>query len=516
MSGQMTAHPPGARTAAPYERVRGPAGADISGGRIAAGRRAGILAGYTLIFVIALPALLWALGGRLDTLLGLPTASGPWSAAGVMALVGGGLWLAWSVTSLRRHGSGWPVSHLPPRRLVNRGPYGLMRHPVYVGYTAAFAGAGLVTGSFGRGLFAPGLLAFGSIVYALGFEEPRLVRRYGAAYRAHRAAVPVFPTPFGLRTRAAIRAAGWRAWSACAAALEPFANRTVLFRVGPSLWVTYGACLAAGAAVMAIGLAAALRAAGLPAGLVAAYILGLAAAMLVGGRVMWLLYQALPPRRMARPLRRVGFVSWGGYIALLAAGVGFARLARVNPLWLLDRTLFWGFLLSGFGRLGCLSYGCCYGRPARHGLCWTDASSKIIREHGPAAAVPRVPTQLLSALLAFGIAAVLSDVSRSLPPAGVVTGIGLLLYALGRFAIDCLRDERRFRRWRLTAGQIGAALTGGLAIALLLTVHGPPGWSAPAYSVPLFREPVLWAAAVADVALVFLICGFHWREVGRW
>lgn len=481
-------------------------------------RVAAIVGVYTGLFFVALPALLWALGGRLDALFDLPPASRAWSWAGAVGLGWGVPWLAWSVVCLRRYGSGWPISHLPPRRLVRVGPYAVMRHPIYVGYTATFAGAGLLAGSLGRGLLAAGLLTVGWLLYASGFEEPRLIRRYGAAYEEGRAVTPVFPGWPGRRVRAAVRtvlrAVGRKAWSGCRAPLESFANRTVLFRIGPSLWATYGVCVAAGTAVMAVGLAATLIDAGVPPGRVAVYLVGLAAAMLAGGRAMWLLYQAGAP--CARLHRRVGFVSWGGYLALVAGAVAFARLAALDGLWLLDRTLFWGFIASGFGRLGCLSYGCCYGRPAAWGIRWTDPQAKVIREHGPEAAVPRIPTQLFAALLAFAIAALLGVVSRSDPPAGTVAGVGLLVYALGRFGIDCLREERRFGSWGLTSGQIGAALAGAVGLAFLLAVDGPPGWSAPAYSVSLFSAPLVWGAVLVAVALVALVCGLHWREVGRW
>lgn len=478
------------------------------------GRVALVITIYTAVFFVVLPGALWMLGGRLDELFRLSSVPAAWTPVGSVAFGSGAVLLLWSVACLRRYGCGWPISHLPPRRLVRQGPYAVMRHPIYVGYTVAFAGAGLYAGSFGRGVLAAGLLALGSTLYALGFEEPRLTRRYGAEYEAQRAATAIFRVLPGRPLRTALRRAASTAWNAVRVPLQSFSNHTVLFRVGPTIWVTYGACVAIGTLVMAVGLAAALIDAGVPTGAVAAYVVGLAAAMLLGGRAVWLLYQlgARPPRLM----RRVGFVSWGGYVTLLGGAVGFARLAGLDALWLLDRTLFWGFLASGFGRLGCASYGCCYGRAAAWGIRWSDPNSKIIREHGAEAGIPRIPTQLFAACLAFGIAALLAIASRTAPPAGALAGVGMLVYALGRFAIDCLRQEPRFGSWQLTSGQIGAALLGVVGLAILLAVDGSPSWSAPAYSVSLFAAPIVWGSVLSTVTMVWVVCSLHWREVGRW
>lgn len=163
-----------------------------------------IVAVYTLFFFGALPALLWLLGGGLDGILQLPRLQGTlWTAAGGVAAAAGAGLMLWSMWLLRVEGKGWPISHLPPRYLVERGPYAWMRHPIYVGYTLAFAGAAMFDGSAGRSFGATALLTAGWILYALYFEEPRLLQRHGTASQAYREGTPLLPrVPATLHARA--------------------------------------------------------------------------------------------------------------------------------------------------------------------------------------------------------------------------------------------------------------------------------------------------------------------------
>jgi ABC-2 type transport system ATP-binding protein len=157
-------------------------------------RTAGIVTAYTLVFFGILPALLWQAGGALDSLLDPGRLrGGGWTAAGALLAVAGSGLMLWSMWLLRVDGEGWPISHLPPKRLVRHGPYAWMRHPIYVGYTLAFAGAALLDGSPGRAVGATALLTAGWLLYALFFEEPRLQRRLGAPTLAYREATPLLP-----------------------------------------------------------------------------------------------------------------------------------------------------------------------------------------------------------------------------------------------------------------------------------------------------------------------------------
>ena len=73
----------------------------------------------------------------------------------------------------------------PPTQLVVSGQYRHVRNPMYVAVLAIVLGQSLVLGS-------ARLLAYAALVWlvvhawVLGYEEPKLTRTFGAAYREYR------------------------------------------------------------------------------------------------------------------------------------------------------------------------------------------------------------------------------------------------------------------------------------------------------------------------------------------
>ena len=170
--------------------------------------RAAIVGFYVVVFWVALPAALVGLGAALDRRIGWPR--GPFPAAvnalGLVALLGGLVLMGWAITALWRDAGGLPVSALPPARLARQGPYAWVRHPIYLGFNLALAGAGLASGSPGLAfVVAPGFVP-AWLAYAV-VEERGLLRRHGEAYRRYRAQVGLLPRPgLYLLTQLLIRA----------------------------------------------------------------------------------------------------------------------------------------------------------------------------------------------------------------------------------------------------------------------------------------------------------------------
>ena len=468
-----------------------------------------IIALYVAAFYCALPALLWSFGRRLDRVLALPAFDGSLVPFAGWTLVAAGLAIILlSIHALFSYGAGLPMSHLPPIRLVSAGVYRWFRHPHYVGYNLAFIGCGLVAGSPGQAIGA-GLLLLGLwLLYAKLFEEPRLERRFGAHYAEWRDNVrlTVGDPLEGLVRRTVV-------W--LRAPLERLANRLMLFRTGPVLWVTYGLFAALAAIVMGGGIAFFLLDQGRP-GFEAWWSVGvLSATVALGSRAAWFLIPGDKPRdSFLNLLRRVGFVSWGGYVAGLGAGPLLAATLGVSPLRMLDAMMMLGLIASAISRWGCLSYGCCIGRCASWGLRWSHPDSWIHRLRQTTAA-PRIPTQILSSLHAGLAGVVLLVLSLRPSSPGALAAIGLLLYCVARFGTEHLREEARFGRWELTAGQIGSAAAFALGLTLLALLPGEPE---PFWAGGTVAQAWHWVTAASATAfiLTFLVYGPHWKRIGRW
>ncbi len=95
----------------------------------------------------------------------------------------------WSIVTLGRHYDLVLEVH-QDHELVRRGPYALVRHPVYTGLGLHFAGACLATGNLL--LVAGTLLVSCPAFYARARAEERLLQgRFGAEYEAYAREVPM-------------------------------------------------------------------------------------------------------------------------------------------------------------------------------------------------------------------------------------------------------------------------------------------------------------------------------------
>ena len=119
--------------------------------------------------------------GTLAALLQLPV--------GVAALAAGLVALVWCSVDFIVVGGGTPNPADPPRHLVARGPYAVVRNPMYAAMTLIVAGEAVLWPSTALAAYlALLLLAFHLFVTA--YEEPRLRRRFGASYEEYCARVP--------------------------------------------------------------------------------------------------------------------------------------------------------------------------------------------------------------------------------------------------------------------------------------------------------------------------------------
>ena len=162
-----------------------------------------------------------------------------------------------------------------------------------------------------------------------------------------------------------------------------------------------------------------------------------------------------------------GFVVYGGIIVGILAGWLFCRRKKLPFLKYFDLVMPSIALAQGFGRIGCFLAGCCYGRV-------TDSVFGVVfPESTPYApsGVKLIPTQLISSAADFLHCFVLVLFARKAKKDGQVAGLYLILYSIGRFLIEFLRNDDRGSVNQLSTSQFIAIFTliAGIAMFVFCT-----------------------------------------------
>ncbi|MDR2547089.1 MAG: prolipoprotein diacylglyceryl transferase [Lachnospiraceae bacterium] len=156
-----------------------------------------------------------------------------------------------------------------------------------------------------------------------------------------------------------------------------------------------------------------------------------------------------------RAILNSGFVVYGGLIGGVLTGLIYLRRKKVPFLPYFDLAAPSMVIAQAFGRIGCFLAGCCYG-------CRTETAIGVVfsgSRHAPNG-VSIIPTQLISSFGNFIIMFILLWYANKRPKAGRVGALYIMLYSVGRFALEFFRDDNR--------GYWGAFSTSQwIAIALL-------------------------------------------------
>lgn len=182
----------------------------------------------------------------------------------------------------------------------------------------------------------------------------------------------------------------------------------------------------------------------------------------IGAKLLYILVEL--PNFLANPAlwRNVGegFVIYGGILGGLAGGLIGCRIKKQSFVKYFDLFIPSVALAQGFGRLGCFFAGCCYGRQ-------TDSSFCLVFPEGVGSmaptGVPLIPTQLISSAANFLHFFILVWFARRSKKDGQVGGLYMILYSIGRFLIEGLRNDPR--------GSVGPFSTSQF-ISLLIFVAG--------------------------------------------
>ena len=148
---------------------------------------------------------------------------------------------------------------------------------------------------------------------------------------------------------------------------------------------------------------------------------------------------------------RNGFVVYGGIIGGILAAWLYCKVAKLKFIKYFDLVMPSVALAQGFGRIGCFLAGCCYGRET------TSRFGVVFPEGGLApAGVKLIPTQLISSAGDFLIMIVLLLYYRKNKKDGTPGNVGflyMLLYGVGRFLVEFLRNDNRGGAWMFSTSQ---------------------------------------------------------------
>jgi protein-S-isoprenylcysteine O-methyltransferase Ste14 len=144
----------------------------------------------TIIFTILVPGFwtvvmpYWLLPrGAQPDLHGVGAAGWLWIAGGIQ------LYFACAFWGFALRGKGTPAPIDPPKKLVEEGPYRIVRNPMYWSVAFVLLGEALVFHSLALAELAVAFFAATNL-FVLFYEEPALRRKFGAEYEEYCRRVP--------------------------------------------------------------------------------------------------------------------------------------------------------------------------------------------------------------------------------------------------------------------------------------------------------------------------------------
>jgi len=249
--------------------------------------------------------------------------------------------------------------------------------------------------------------------------------------------------------------------------------RSILFRIGPIPFRSYGVMVAVG---FLIGLWRAVRAAkrkGIEPSFVIDAALYILLTGVLGARIVYVLHEWSYYHDHLAEIPKIwdaGLSFYGALAAGVLTAYVYTRRKRVSFVRFVDLLSPSAALGYAFARIGCFLNGCCYGTPTN--LPWA------VVFHDPftrtTCTPPSHPTQLYLALTSLVIFAILVWIDRKGYRDGTVFASYLALYSGTRFLIEFLRAGERISLGppRLSLAQIvSAPLCLGAIIAITLLIR---------------------------------------------
>lgn len=162
----------------------------------------------------------------------------------------------------------------------------------------------------------------------------------------------------------------------------------------------------------------------------------------LGGKILYIItdYETVKANGGIFNLKNFGegFVIYGAIIAGMLSIYIYSRRKKWNIVKVLDAVVPGVAIAQGFGRIGCFLAGCCYGAE-------TSCKLSVVfpRESLAPSGVHLHPTQVYSSIFDFLLGAFLIWYSKKENKDGRVFSMYLIIYSIGRFLVEFLRNDPR-------------------------------------------------------------------------
>ena len=215
--------------------------------------------------------------------------------------------------------------------------------------------------------------------------------------------------------------------------------KDVLFKIGSLPVHGYGLMIAVGIITAYLVLEQRVKRRGLDAD--RAFDLAVCAALggAVGAKILFYIVEIKSIIRDPSQLLNIanGFVVYGGIIGGSIACIIYCRIKKLNTLQWFDLVLPEIAIAQGFGRIGCLLAGCCYGAETKSAIHIVFRESRFAPNN-----VWLYPTQIMSSAANFlNFAILVFVISRFFKKPGQVSAFYLIFYSIGRFIIEIFRAD---------------------------------------------------------------------------
>jgi prolipoprotein diacylglyceryltransferase len=306
--------------------------------------------------------------------------------------------------------------------------------------------------------------------------------------------------------------------------LRDFHNKTILFRAGDWIFVTYG--MIAGLAFL-VGISTATWYMGMvgsdPLQMAPFYLFFVIPSILMVSRLTSIMLEWRELfRKPMQTLLKPGYMLHGGIFGGMMAMFGYSMVTGLSMPALFDAAGFAMPLGEAICRLGCYVYGCCWGKPtgSNFGVSYTSIHSKVVRFRPDLNGVKIHPTQiyaLTAHLIQFTIFYALLPYKLF---DGMFAALYLITHPLIRVALETFRQDDRGKVGSWTHTHIYSLMMIIIGLGMLAYGLSSAGTNIPINIQFRFIHTLTWGPAIPYFIFTFFAAcaafGVHYKAVGSW